>query len=229
VKDLYRVSPVFRRLVASVVALLGATIMALLVSLLRQPVGFLALPLTMTALQFTLAPTMRALGLYLYYSPMLKVTLRTAHRWELHGGTLFDYVMTLRWSERGAPAARRVMVLYLEGLLEIARGVEAGRIPWTVEIAGASYFFSDARARSLGFELKPASWRLRLNLVANFLDLFLQYSFTHGRLAIPRIWNIRQAVVRAADLWARRGSIESALATLRRRPMPKSPAVAACA
>jgi hypothetical protein len=229
VKELYGVSPGFRRLVASVVAVLGAATLAFLLSLLRQPIGFLALPLAMTALQFTLAPTMRALGFYVYYSPMLKVTLRTATRWELHGGTLFDYVMTLRWSERGVSAARRVMVLYLEGLLEIARGVESGRVPWAVEIAGASYFFNETTARCLGFELQPASWRLRLNLAANFLDLFLQYSFTRGRFAIPKIWDIRQAVVRAGDLSARRSSIETALATLRRRRVPKPPAVAACA
>ncbi len=73
-------------------------------------------------------------------------------------------------------------------------------------------------ARRLGFEIRPAGFRLRFNLLLNALDLWLTYSFTRGRLALPDILDVKQAVIRGDELVRRRGQISRLCAMLSRRP-----------
>jgi hypothetical protein len=186
------------------------------------PLSLAAVPLLLSTYQLSITPAFRLLGVYRYHSPMLKVTLRTSRVYEIHGGTNFDYLLHLRWSERGTVAARKVMVLYLEGLLDIARHVAQGKLPRSVTITATSYFFRDESAERLGFTILPPSLRLRLNLIANLLDLILMYSFTRGRLAFPQIWRVRQAVIRGERLLAGQGSIEAMIRTLKRVPADRA-------
>jgi len=199
---------------------IGLIIKAVL--LLRFPAAVVAIPLLLSTYQLSITPAFRLLGIYRYHSPMLKVTIRTSRIYEIHGGTNFDYLLHLRWSERGPAAARKVMILYLEGLLDIARKVAQGTLPRSVTIAATSYFFRDQSAERLGFTILEPSLRLRLNLVANLLDLILMYSFTRGRLAFPQIWRVRQAVIRGEQLLAHQSSIETMIRTLQRAPVERA-------
>lgn len=194
----------------------GISLIIKAVLVLRFPAALAAIPLLLSTYQLSITPLFRLLGIYRYHSPMLKVTIRTSHVYEIHGGTNFDYLLHLRWSERGPVAARKVMILYLEGLLDIARQVAQGRLSRSITITATSYFFRDESAERLGFTILEPSLRLRLNLMANLLDLILMYSFTRGRLAFPQIWRVRQAVIRGECLVARQGSIEAMIRTLQR-------------
>jgi hypothetical protein len=196
----------------------GLSLIVKAVLLLGFPKALLAIPLFLSTYQLSITPAFRLLGIYRYHSPMLKVTIRTQRFYEIHGGTNFDYLLHLRWSERGRVAARKVMILYLEGLLDIARQVAQGKLPRSITITASSYFFRDQSAERLGFTILEPGLRLRLNLMANLLDLTLMYSFTRGRLALPQIGRVRQAVIRGERLLARRGEIETMIRTLQRAP-----------
>jgi hypothetical protein len=182
------------------------------------PAAFVTWPVAVSLWQLSVTPFCRATGIYLYHSPMLKVTFRTSRTYEVHGGTSWDWLGLFQFRDRGARAARQVMVWYLEGLLDIAARIERGELPPSVEITGTSWFFRADTARRLGFELRPAGLRLRLNLLLNAFDLWLTYSFTRGRLALPGLLDVKQAVIRGDELVRRRGQISRLCETLGRRP-----------
>ncbi|HYN44290.1 MAG TPA: hypothetical protein VE129_21115 [Thermoanaerobaculia bacterium] len=180
--------------------------------------GSLALwPVAVSVWQLSVTPFCRATGIYRYHSPMLKATVRTSRTYEVHGGTSWDWLGLFRFRDRGARAARQVMVWYLEGFLDVAARIERGEIPGSVEITGTSYFFRSDTARRLGFEIRPAGLRLRFNLLLNALDLWLTYSFTRGRLALPDLFEVKQAVIRGDELVRRKGEISRLCAALDRR------------
>lgn len=174
-------------------------------------------PLAVSIWQLSVTPFCRATGIYLYHSPMLKATFRGPRVWEIHGGALWDWIVLFRFDDRGSAAARRVMRWYLEGLLDIAARVERGEIPESVEVTGTSWFFREETARRLGFEIRPAGFRLRVNLLLNALDLWLTYSFTRGRLALPSLLDVKQAVIRGDELVRRKGDLTRLRTTISRR------------
>lgn len=181
------------------------------------PGGLLAWPLAVSIWQLAVTPFCRATGIYLYHSPMLKATFRGPKVWEIHGGTLWDWLVLFRFDDRGSGAARKVMRWYLEGLLDIAARVERGEIPGAVEVTGTSWFFREETARRLGFEIRPAGFRLRFNLLLNALDLWLTYSFTRGRLTVPSLLDVKQAVIRGEELVRRKDELARLCATISRR------------
>jgi hypothetical protein len=115
------------------------------------------------------------------------------------------------------------MAWYLEGILDVASRVERGEIPSSVEVTGTSWFFREETARRLGFQIRPAGFRLRFNLLLNALDLWLTYSFTRGRLALPDLLDAKQAVIRGDELVRRKGQISRLREALDRRPLVAHP------
>jgi hypothetical protein len=175
-------------------------------------------PVAVSLWQLSVTPFCRATGIYRYHSPMLKATVRTSRTYEVHGGTSWDWLGLFRFRDRGAKAARQVMVWYLEGFLDVATRIERGEIPDSIEVTGTSWFFRADTARRLGFEIRPAGYRLRFNLFLNALDLWLTYSFTRGRFALPDLPAVKQAVIRGDELVRRKGQIARLCETLSRRP-----------
>jgi hypothetical protein len=202
---------------AVAVALIAAGAVAIRAALIgvRGPLSLVLAPLLFPLAQISVAPLFRLVGVYRYHSAMLKVTIRTTRVYEIHGGTPFDYVLHLRWRDRGAPAARHILISYLEGLLDIADCVARGELPASIRITGTSYFFREASAARLGFALEKPTLRLRANLLLHLLDLTLLYSFARGRWALPPVWRTRNAVISGAGLLERRSSIESMIRLLR--------------
>lgn len=205
------------------VALAGAGAAALVLVAPGLPGSLISWPFAITIWQLSVTPFCRATGIYRYHSPMLKATFRTSRTYEIHGGTSWDWLVLFRLRDRGAPAARQVMVWYLEGLLDLASQIERGETSRSIEITGTSYFFRAETARRLGFEIRPSGLRLRFNLLLNALDLWLTYSFTRGRLALPGLLDAKQAVIRGDDLVRRKGQISRLLETLDRKPQVAVP------
>ena len=77
---------------------------------------FVLLPILESLL---LTPLYALIGSFSYYSPMLLATTSQQGELDLHVGTLFDYAMRFRWSDRGPRAARIVTADLLRGLLAI--------------------------------------------------------------------------------------------------------------
>lgn len=202
---------------ATLLALTGVGAAVVVIAASGLPGGLLTWPVAVSIWQLSVTPFCRVTGIYLYHSPMLKATFRGPRVWEIHGGTTWDWIVLFRLRDRGAFAARQVMRWYLEGLLDVAARVERGEIPAAVEVTGTSWFFREETARRLGFEIRPAGLRLRLNLLLNAFDLWLTYSFTRGRIALPNLGAVKQAVIRGDELVRRKGELARLRAAINRR------------
>ena len=174
----------------------------------------LLLPIWMLLANFFMAPFFRLIGFCRYYSPYLIVTGSPARGLQLHGAMLFDYFLLLGWEERGRPAARKILIWYIEGLVALARDIETGRIPMDVPISATSYIFSKRSAQRHGFKV-DSSRRFLLGGLLTYPTQFLTYSFAKGRWAFPDISRAKKATISGRELCARIGSLERLLKRLR--------------
>jgi hypothetical protein len=200
------------------IALAAGTLTVLLLGVLLHP-GHLpwSLPLVflvVPAAQLALVPLWRATGVYRYHSPAFFVVARGEREVELHGGTLYDYLLGMRWAERGPRARRTLLRHYLVGVLGVIADVERGSIHPGARLTGTSYVFSGRTARRLGFTLEPAGFAERLHLLLDVLSLVVMYSYVRGRPSLPHFWKTRKAVVRAAELARHRPEVERLLQRL---------------
>lgn len=165
---------------------------------------FLAAPLLMQLL----TPIMRVAGLYKYYSPLFLVFGESKKRMEIHSGPSIDYLLHLRGIAPGKELQRTVLAYYLQGLLNIADKVAASENPAAVEIVGTSYFFSDRSVERMGFEVSPGGWFHRINLMFNFLELFLLNSLAAGKVDVPNIFKVKKARMNGERLLEHRQYIQ---------------------
>jgi hypothetical protein len=203
---------------------MAAALFALpLVTLHWLPWSLLLLFLIVPAAQIALTPLWRHAGVYRYHSPALFVVSRAPDEVEMHGGTAYDYLMRMRWGDRGAPARRILLGHYLDGLLGIIGEVERGRIPAGARITGTSYFFSDRTAERLGFTLHRPRRAEVLHALLDVVSLAAMYSYVRGRPAVPRVWRMKRASITAADLVRRKQVVQALRAGLTRsRRLPVS-------
>jgi hypothetical protein len=207
-----------RPAVSWVIALTAGALAAALLALLLRPAHLpWSLPLVFLLVptaQVALTPVWRASGVSRYHSPVFFVVARGEGTYELHGGTLYDYLLAMRWAERGGRAHRVLLRGYLAGVLGVIADIEQGRIHPKARLTATSYVFSERTARRLGFVLEPAGRWERLHLLLDALSLVAMYSYVRGRVSLPRFWKVRTAVVSAAELARQRGKVERLLRRL---------------
>lgn len=218
----YALPPPLRAPLALVLAVLAV---APLGTLVVEPLAWLALPLMASWAFFATTPLLRAVGFYRYYSPYLCAMLPTARRLDVHLGTSFDHLLTLRPGDAGAQARARLLVGALEGLIAIAEEVDAGTLPPDITVEGTSWFFTPSTVHRLGFETTPPTWFGRVVPFVIALDIIAMASFTRGRLTWPRITQVRRAVTTGARLSAHRARLLALRDRLARpirvaRPLP---------
>ena len=156
--------------------------------------------LVVPVLSFGLIPLMRILGMCTYLSPMVLTFGKDVKDYQLHNVMSFDYFINFKWSERGRIAKKKMLSYYFEALLEIIRRIETGELPETVNIVGNSYFFNERTATKLGFELSKASIYRVINSLFSIVEISLLYSFTEGKLTIPKLWKVKKAAITGAEL-----------------------------
>jgi len=172
--------------------------------------AILLLPLIPVLESFLLTPVYAVTGRFTYYSPLLLAT-KSAQGFDLHVGTLYDYITQLRWSERGVKSQRRAMQFILQGLLRICDEVAEGRLSAQNKITATSYFFSNRSVEKLGFTLNSGSFEMKLNLALVYLSLVLRLSFIKGRWCLPDLKRIRCIHITAGELMQQRSRIAKML------------------
>lgn len=173
----------------------------------------LLLPFWMMAGIFFAAPLLRLLGTLRYYSPYLVVTRSRDGHLDLHGATLFDYLLLFRWSDRGRQAVRKILIWYVDGLLAIIREIKQGKIQRDTIFSATSYIFSESIARRYGFRVEASRWFS----IGGFLTLptqFVTYSFAKGHWALPPILRARRATIDGTTLCAQSARLQRLLSRL---------------
>ena len=158
--------------------------------------------------QFTMTPISKLSGTYTYYSPMLIGYMANKKNIDLHNGSGFDYLMVMRNTKPGIVFRNQILRYHLEGLLNIIKQIEEGKIPETVKIEGTSYFFSARTMQKMGFEMKSPTVFYRFNLLANFIDLCWMYSLSRGKFVIPKVWQAKKAQISGKQLMEHQPIIE---------------------
>jgi hypothetical protein len=193
----------------------GATCAALLAVPMLDPMNLpwslLLLFLVVPAAEVALTPLWRAAGVYRYHSPVLFGIARGANTYELHGGTLYDYLVWRNPGERGARTRRALLRGYIAGLLDVAGSVGSGTISSDTRIVASSYVFSERTAQRLGFTIERPSAMERVHLLLDAAALTAMYSFARGRPSLPRLWRVRRASIPADALGRRRHQIATLL------------------
>lgn len=174
-------------------------------------------PLLQPWLQLTAAPLLRLTGRTRYFSPMLLAEAPTPEQLQIHGGTLFDYLLHFRPSDRGQAATRSTMRFYVDGLVAIADEVRRGTLAADVRIVGVSWFFSEETARRLGFTVESTRYAERLGLWASVVAIALKHSFARGYPAWPDLRRIRKVTITGSELVAHVPELERLRSRLRAR------------
>jgi hypothetical protein len=178
-----------------------------------------AVPLLPVVVQLSTGPLLHVSGRVRRLAPLL-LAEREGRSLRLHGGTIFDYLVTFRWRDRGATARAETLHSWVSGLLVLAREAEAGALDPETEIVGSAPFLDGLAPRRFGFRTRPATPAERLTLLVDWPNRALKASFAAGRPVLPRLGGARTAGATAADLAARRPRLEQALRRLEARRTP---------
>ena len=163
-------------------------------------IAYLLIPLIPSLIQFFGAPIAKLSGIHKYLSPMLLANLASDKNYEIHNGTTFDYLMVMNNFKPGPEFSKKMLIYYLEGLLNIVEKIETSELSENVLIQGSSYFFNDRTAKKLGFKLSKVNFAIQMNMLINYLDLIWMYSLSQGRLTFPNLLNMQKASVTGKQL-----------------------------
>ena len=202
--------------VAIILAAIGfLPVMAITAQGIFNPLYYLLILLYLPVGQFSFTPIFALTGVYKYYSPMLLGYLPNDKVIDLHSGSSFDYLFVFVLGKGdGDPSVdklslrKRILAYHFMGLLNLIQRIEDGEIPDSVEVSGTSYFFNERTAQKLGFSLEAPTTFYRINLYANFIDIFWMYSLSQGRLTFPRLGDAKKITTTGRTLVTQKETIQ---------------------
>lgn len=158
------------------------------------------IPFIPSLIQFFGAPIAKLSGHHKYLSPMFLVDSTSNNTYVMHNGTTFDYLVNMRNVKPGVEFNKKMLVFYLDGLLNIIDKIESNEISEDSLFQGSSYFFNDRTAKKLGFKLAKARFTLKVFFLINYFDLTWMYSLSKGLLTFPNINNIQTVSITGGNL-----------------------------
>lgn len=181
------------------------------------PILIAIIPFAKPIGHFLLVPFLRLAGLLKYYSPMFIAVKLKEKRLEIHNGSSFDYLVNMRWKQRGLRAKKRMMIYYLKGFLKIIDELEKQKLPRDVTLTGTSYFFSNKSAIRIGFIEKKVSTIERMLFFLDYINLFLMYSYSNGRICFPDIARLKKVEISGEKLLQSKEKIITLLILITKR------------
>ena len=171
------------------------------------PLNFLLIPIFKTAGHFSLTPLLKLSGLLKYHSPLFLTVNYNESKWEIHNGTTFDYVINMRWAQRGFRARQMTINYYLVGLLNLINELKSRKNLTEIEVTGTSYFIGENTISKIGFcEEKVRVWQ-KILFVVDYVTLFIMYSFSRGRISFPNIFKLKKIKIRGDKLVLAEGKL----------------------
>lgn len=182
---------------------------AVMIPILGKAYALLILPFFAPFLNLVTTPFFRQIGYFKYLNPFVLSTVQTDKQFDLHNVFMFDYLVHFSWSDRGKYVQRTLLGHYFKALLTIIDRIEQGELSPDVVVFGHSYFFNERTANKLGFTVSKASSFWVINSVLQFIELSLLYSFSQGKLAIPKFWKVKRAEIKGYDLVKKKALLAS--------------------
>jgi hypothetical protein len=204
-KTIYQLPKALQWIVSILLMLVGFGIVA---PLFLKPYGLLLLPFIAPFFNLITVPFFRLIGYYKYLNPYVLSTVQTDKHYDLHNVFTFDYLLNFKWSDRGRYVQRMLLAHYFKALLTIVERIENGTLSPEVTIVGHSYFFNERTAKKLGFTLNKAPFFWVFNSALQFIELSYLYSFSQGKLALPKFWKVKRAEIKGSDLVAQKDTLE---------------------
>lgn len=181
---------------------------SLILPILTKSYALFLLPILAPFLNLVSVPFFRLIGYYKYLNPYVISTVQTNKKYDLHNIFTFDYLVNFKWSDRGKRAQKILLGNYLKALITIIERIENNQLSPKVKIVGHSYFFNERTAKKLGFTISQASLFWKLNSILQFIELTYLYSFSQGKLVIPKFWKVKKAEIIGSDLVTKKELLE---------------------
>lgn len=197
-KQFYKLHIVWQWMISILLIIVGFIVM--LPIILKPTYGLLFLPLLAPLLNLVSVPFLRLIGYYKYLNPYVVSTIQNNEEYDLHNIFTFDYLVNFSWEDRGKSAQLTLLLHYIKALLTIIERIENQELKSSVKVIGHSYFFNDKTAQKLGFSVYKASFFWKANSCLQFIELSYLYSFSQGKWAIPKFWDVKRAEITGYDL-----------------------------
>lgn len=217
-KNYYNLPKAIQWIIAIGLLILGGVIIA---PIITSPYGLLSIPFIAPFLNLVSVPICRLVGYYKYLNPYVLSTIQTDKHYDLHNIFTFDYLVNFKWSDRGRNVQKILLTSYFKALLTIIDRIENEGLSPDVLIVGHSYFFSNRTAEKLGFRVSKASFFWIFNSVIQFIELSLLYSFSKGKLALPKFWKVQRAEILGSELVKKKKTLEKLVDKLERQVNPE--------
>lgn len=155
-------------------------------------------------------------GVKIYYSPLLVVWGKRDKTYQMHLGTLFDYLMVLDFKTKGQTFKTQILVYTFQGVLNIIDELKRTNKQDAL-VVGTSYFLSKSTAERFNFKTKKATIRQIIFLGLNYLNLVLLLSIADRKLRFPNIFNAMMIEIDAISLIKEEEKIKSFYNYMKRR------------
>lgn len=217
IKRFYRQPKPAQWFAAIILSSVCALFIFYLIDSIYLPLLILVIPVAKPIGHFLVVPLLRLSGILKYYSPMLIGIRPNSDVLEIHNGSSFDYLINMRWKQRGQKAKKKMMTYYLRGFLKIIDEIEKKKLPENVTLTGTSYFFSDKSVKKIGFsEIKVGLVR-KLLFFLDYINLCLMYSYSNGRLTFPSVLKLKKVEISGKKLRQSKEKIISLLYLINRK------------
>lgn len=138
-------------------------------------------------------------GAKTYFSPLLVVWGRREHIYQMHLGTLFDYMMVLDFKSKGQTFKTQILVYTFQGVLNIIDEIKRTE-NFDSKVLGTSYFLSKSTAERFNFKTLAASPFQILLMLVNYVNLVFLLSIVDRKLRFPNIFQAMKVEIDAHSL-----------------------------
>jgi hypothetical protein len=135
-------------------------------------------------------PALKKKGKLIYYSSLFITEKEKNGIIIIHGGSLFDYVFVIDKELTGKQRTNFILQQYLEGLLNLIDDCEKNQ-KTSVKIKGTTYIFNERTARKIGLHIIKTDLLQTLILTFNYANILVSNSIAKGKIAFPKISNIK--------------------------------------
>ncbi|MBK8946111.1 MAG: hypothetical protein IPM32_12685 [Ignavibacteriae bacterium] len=156
------------------------------------PFNLITIPFIKVIGHFSITPLLRLFGYLNYHSPFLLTIRYKQNHWEIHNGTIFDYLLNMKWSYRGVTAKQITIKNYLQGLLNIIDKLKKNNNPKNINVTGITYFINRGTISKIGFTEERVRLYRKSLFIIDYINLLIMFSFSKGKISFPNIFRLKK-------------------------------------